>query len=493
MADAPALYDYLGRKVELPALKRVQAAPTLAGIRNIYSTTHVAAGLTPERLASVLRVAEYGDPYYYLELCEDIEERDLHYSGILNTRKRAVAQLEPIIKPASKASEDQKRADFVRETLLESDLDLNLVSVLDSLGKGFSASEILWDQSGAQWMPDHIVWRDPRWFMFDWISGEELLVRTLESVGPTIPGVPGAGSVSVYKPSQGAAADARIGYQPMTAPLAPFKFIVHISKSKAGFPIRGGLTRIAAWAYLFKIYILKDWATFVEIFSEPMRVGKYGAGATDEDKQALLRAISSITTDSAAVMPDSMQMDFIETAAQARASVELYEKFCQYMDSAMSKLVLGQTLTTEMPGRGGGSRAAAQVHGEVKRDILSYDARELSRTLTQQLVKPLVDLNFGPQKRYPQFWLGLPDDQDMKMFADVVSVFVDRGLKVGQHTIMGELGLPEPGPGEPLLQPAKSAAPGAGDTGSDDEGDGDSALSAAEKKTLRRSRRWTNY
>ncbi len=489
MAEAPGtLYDYLGRKVEPAMLKREQAAPTLAGIRNIYSTVHVAAGLTPERLASTLRIAEYGDPYYYLELCEDIEERDLHYSGILNTRKRAVAQLEPIIKPASKEAADQKVADFVRETLLESDIEMDLVAMLDSLGKGFSASEILWDQGGKDWVPQRIVWRDPRWFMFDWISGSELLVRTLESVGPEIPGVPGTLSKKVYTPVLGGTPEARIGYQPMTAPLAPFKFIVHISRSKAGFLIRGGLSRIAAWAYLFKIYVLKDWATFVEIFSEPIRIAKYGPGATDEDKQTLLRAIASITTDSAAVIPESMQMEFVETAAQARASVDLYEKFCQYMDAAMSKLVLGQTLTTELP-KGGGSRAAAQVHQDVKRDILAYDARELSLTLSRQLVKPLVDLNCGPQKRYPQFWLGLPDDQDIKIFSDVLATFVDRGLRVGQRTILDKIGLPEPDPDEPLLEPAKSAMPP--DEGSDD--DGDSALSAAQKKSLRRARRWKNY
>ena len=489
MADAGAtLYDYLGRKVDFGMLKKEQAAPTLAGIRNIYSTVHVAAGLTPERLAGVLRTAEYGDPYFYLELCEDIEERDLHYSGILNTRKRAVAQLEPIIKPASKEADDQKLADFVREVLIESDLDMDLVAILDSLGKGFSASEILWNQGGKQWVPQQIVWRDPRWFMFDWISGTELLVRTLDSVGPPIPGVPGAGAAKIYQPAVGGRPDAQIGYQPMTAPLAPFKFIVHVSRSKAGFPIRGGLTRIAAWAYLFKIYILKDWATFVEIFSQPMRVAKYGPGATEQDKALLMQAVASIVTDSAAVMPDSMQMEFLETAAQARASVDLYEKFCQYLDAAMSKLVLGQTLTTEMPGKGGGSRAAAQVHQDVKRDILAYDAREVSLTISRQLVKPLIDLNFGPQKRYPQFWLGLPDDQDMKIFSDVVAEFVDRGLRVGQRTIMDKLGLPEPDPDEPLLQPAKSAMPP--DSG-DDSGDG--SESAAQKKSLTRKSRWRSY
>jgi phage gp29-like protein len=34
--------------------------------------------------------------------------------------------------------------------------------------------------------------------------------------------------------------------------LAGFKYITHVHPAKSGLPIRGGLARPAAWAYLFK-------------------------------------------------------------------------------------------------------------------------------------------------------------------------------------------------------------------------------------------------
>ncbi len=482
MAYNGKLYAPNGDVLDRGTLKEEQAGPTVAGLRNIYSTIHIAAGITPEKLASVLRLAEFGDPYYYLELCEDIEERDLHYSGILNTRKRAVAQIAPIIKPASESAADQKIAEFVREALFESDLELDLVSILDSLGKGFSASEIIWDQSGRNWTPREVKWRDPRWFMFDWVGGNELLVRTLDNA-----------SMPVASPGNnfGASAPAKWGnvaFQPMTAPLLPFKFIVNISRAKAGFPIRGGLTRIAAWAYIMKIYALKDWITFAEIFGQPLRTGKYGPGATDQDKNALLRAVTRIGTDAAAIMPESMEIEFAETH-NGTASPEMYEKLCTYLDNALSKLVLGQTLTTELP-KGGGSRAAAQVHESVKRDILAYDARQLSLSLTRQLVKPLVDLNIGPQTRYPQFTLVLPDDQDIKVWADIVGEMADRGLRVSQRTVLDKLGIAEVEDDEPCLKPLGAIAPG--DDG-DDPDDADAATTAAQKKRLARRKRWRRY
>src|SRR5208337_4868486 len=98
---------------------------------------------------------------------------------------------------------------------------------------------------------------------------------------------------------------AQVGIQPATAPLYPFKFVTHIARAKAGLPIRGGLARAAGWSYLFKSYALKDWAAFAEVYGQPLRVGKYGPGATEEDKHALLSAVAHIGTDAAAIIPDS--------------------------------------------------------------------------------------------------------------------------------------------------------------------------------------------
>jgi phage gp29-like protein len=145
------------------------------------------------------------------------------------------------------------------------------------------------------------------------------------------------------------------------------------------------------------------------------------------------------------------------TQARQQGSIELYENFCTYLDRQVSKAVLGQTLTTEMP-REGGSRAAAQVHQAVRRDILSADARRLAATITQDLIRPIVDLNFGPQRRYPQFTLALPEDQDIKVFADIIAELADRGLRISQKTVLDKLGLPEPQAGEPLLESMRNTS-----------------------------------
>ena len=466
------LYDAYGREVDTEQLRGQQAAPTMAGVRNIYSMMHPSVGLTPEKLIAIQREAEAGDPYLYLELAEEMEEKDLHYLAVIGTRKQAIAGAELIVTAASEAAEDQRAADLVRDFIGGGAFDLEsvLYYILDAVGKGFSVTEIIWDTAGREWIPKRLVWRDPRWFMFDWISGEELLVRTLRDQGPLTP--TDAAALSPWNASSKASGqeaphyrrarwyagthdEARVGIQPLTAPLAPFKFIVHAPKAKAGLPVRGGLARAAGWAYLFKNYVLKDWVTFAEVFGQPLRLGKYSPGATEADKQALLSAVANIGTDAAAIIPESMLIEFVETRGNGGA--ELYERFCEYLDKQVSKAVLGQTLTTETPRDGGGSRAAAQVHDSVRRDIMESDARRLGATLTRDLVRPIVDLNLGPQRRYPRIALGLSADNDIKLFADIVAELADRGLRIGQRAVLQRLGLPEPAADEPLLEPAAAA------------------------------------
>ncbi len=44
----------------------------------------------------------------------------------------------------------------------------------------------------------------------------------------------------------------------------------------------------------------------------PLRLGRYGPGATETDIAELMRAVANLGTDAAAVLPDSMRIEFTE-------------------------------------------------------------------------------------------------------------------------------------------------------------------------------------
>ncbi|MBO9419165.1 DUF935 domain-containing protein [Labrenzia sp. R4_2] len=405
------LVDMYGRAISARSLKTEQAGAELRAVRR-NDTFHPASGLTPQRLACILRDSIDGDPEPYLALAEDMEERNEHYAGVLGTRKRQVAGLEITVEAASDAAADAAAADLIREVTERDRFRDELIDILDAVGKGFSATEILWDTSEGQWRPKAFKWRDPRWFRFDRDDPERLLLRGVQS----------------------------------DEPLKPFGWIVHTAKAKSGLPIRGGLARGAAWSFLFKAFTLKDWAIFSESYGQPLRLGKFGPGATEDDKQKLMQAVAGIASDYAAIVPETMAIDFIE--AKLTGSLDLYERRSDWLDRQISKLVLGQTGTTDAIA---GGHAVGKVHDEVRADIEEADARQLAASLNRDLVRPLIDLNLGPQKAYPVIRIGRPDEVDVSELVENVAKLVPLGLKVGMSTIRDHLGLPDPDPDEEVL------------------------------------------
>ena len=280
MADEVRLYGPDGRPVRKRDLTREAGRPTLTGVRQTWRHESVASGLTPRRLAAILRTADDGDGRQrdYLTLAEEIEERDPHYAAVLGVRKRAVSGLEPSVEAATDDAGDIELADAVRGLIQEPAFGELLDDCLDALGKGFSAVEIIWER-GAEWWPARYEWRDPRFFTFDREDGRTL--RLLDE------------------------ADSFRGLD-----LAPYKWIVHVPRLKSGLPMRGGLARLVAISYMVKAYTVTDWTAFAEVFGMPLRLGRYGPNATEADIHKLITAVANLGTDAAAVLPDSMRVEF---------------------------------------------------------------------------------------------------------------------------------------------------------------------------------------
>lgn len=406
-----------------PPMEEV-AAPQLAGIRALYNDV-VASGLTPERLAVLLRESIQGDTRAYLTLCEEIEERDAHYASVLGTRKRALSGIRPTVNVQQEKDVDSKVQDAVVELVEKPNFPQLVEDMLDGLGKGYSALEIMWAERDGMWWPAHYVHRDPRYFTFDYISRTTLRLASLE----TIDGVD----------------------------LPPAKFITHIPKLKTGIPIRGGLARVAVWNWLLKSFSLKDWAAFLDVYGLPLRVGKYHPAATDAERRKLLQAVASIASDAAAIIPESMAIEFIEAKSTGNAP---FEPLARYMDEQISKVVLGQTMTADH----GSSMAQAKVHNDVRLDIAIADGRQAEETINRDLISWFVAFNFGRDKKPPRVELPIPKPEDVKTLSGALAVLVPLGLKVAQDDVRERIGLPTPAEGAELLAAPASAPAGLGDS-----------------------------
>lgn len=413
MTDS-VIVDHRGQPLRKRELTHEIARPTLTGVRQVWHQS-VAGHLTPDRLAAILRAAADGDGHQYLTLAEEMEEREPHYAAVLGTRKRAVSGLDVMVEAASDDQTDIDLADEIRELVRRPAFDDLLEDLLDALGKGYSACEILWDRSERQWWPKRYEWRDPRFFRFDLESGRELRLIDLDDA---VNGIP----------------------------LPAYKFITHVPRLKSGIPLRGGLARLVAVSYMAKSYTVTDWLSFAEIFGMPLRVGRYDDRASEDDVAILRQAVANLGTDAAAVLPEGMKIEFQEIANTSGGS-DLFLKLAEWLDKQTSKAVLGQTMTTD----DGSSYAQGAVHNDVRGDIQRADARQLSTTLNRDLVKPYIDLNHGRQQRYPSISLHVPEPEDLKLLAEVLKELVPMGLRVEESAVRDKIGLPDPDPGARLL------------------------------------------
>lgn len=416
--NLPVLLDQWGRPVVRQQLTTRVAQADIQGVRQAVRDS-ASRGLTPQRLARMIRSADENDPEAYLALAEEMEEKDLHYVSVLGTRKRQVAQLPISVDAASKDTADQVAAEAVQEDLIDSGvIDRFLFDMLDAVGKGFSLGETDWTMTAARWVPRCIDYVDPRFVRFDRATMRIPMLLDNNGVAQT---------------------------------LAPFKFVWLQLGAKSGIPIRGGLARNAAWCFLFKNFGLKDWVQFAETYGKPLRVGKYPTGASEDDKDAMLDALAQLGVDAAAAIPQQMMIEFVE-AAQKGASSDLFKALLTYCDEQISKAVLGQTGTTDSKGANG--LGSGTEHTQVRTDIERADANAVAASLNLYLVKPYIDLNFGPRRKYPWLRIGRADPVDAKAMTDMAAQLVPLGLRVSQADLRAAVGFTEPKEDDEVLRPA---------------------------------------
>jgi phage gp29-like protein len=386
-----------------------------------------------------------------VEIFEELE-RDPQVRSNLQTRRLAVVGKEWEVVPASDKRQDLKISDFVQEVLLKFDFDTARYNLLQAINLGYKVSEIMWEYSeGDVWIKEMIA-RPSRRFTFGLLRELRLITRHNMVEGDPVP---------------------------------ERKFQLIRFGGDNGSPYGDGIGTSLYWPVWFKKNAIKFWLIFSEKFGSPTTIGTYPPGTTKEQQDALLGALAAIQQESAIKIPETMKISFLE--AQRTGSLDNYHELCSFMNAEITKVIMGQTLTTEMGGtggKGGGSFAASKTHNDVRGDYTKADADVLSIQLNNQLVRWIVDYNFPGVKAYPKVWIRTEDEQDLKPLAERDQILLNMGAKIPESYIHDTYGIPVADPDEPVLVPVK----GAGQAASDSSGDNSAGGGFSENLTGRRYR-----
>lgn len=469
-----------GKPLDMGVVMRGLAEPQTAQLGSIRREfdKHPARGLTPAKLASIMKRAEEGDLVSQLELADDMEERDAHLYAELSKRRGAITALAWSIEAPNNATAAEKAlTDQVRDWVgmltahangVDGGMEVLLGAMTAAVLPGFAPIELTWnlqtDSAGRQVRVPHGVLQPQRWFTTS-PDGRRFLLRS---------------ETHMTAPEHGLAGK-------MGEELRPLAWLMHVHPARNGYLARMSLARVLFWPYLFKNYAVRDFAEFLEIYGLPLRLGKYPAGASDDEKLTLLRAVTDIGHNAAGIIPQGMVLEFEAAAAGTEVP---FNAMWDRMDAAESKAILGQTLSASEGSKG--SHALGKVHNEVRMDIRAADAELYEGSFTRQVIAPMCMLNAPGvnMRRLPRLVIDTGEPEDLAAYADNLPKLAKAGMKIGQKWVHSKLRIPEAEPGEAVLEapepppalnaPGLPARPGQ-KPGADDEVDDDDAAKAKDK------------
>ena len=199
------------------------------------------------------------------------------------------------------------------------------------------------------------------------------------------------------------------------------------------------------WPWFFRYNGWRFWMQFVERYGDPLITGKVNSPG-EFVKAAQENGFAS-------VMAVGIEEDI---GVAANKSGDGHQRLIAELDRRIQKVILGQTLTTSVDGKG--SYAAAKVHDQVRQDKRLADLRLVRRTV-QQVLDWIWRLNGwdGAPARF-EFDAGVSITPDK---ADALKSLKETGWQPTEQLLGRLFGDVKPGDFEPVVDQAERQSGGA--------------------------------
>ena len=258
--------------------------------------------------------------------------------------------------------------DFIAEVLEELPLDDIYTGMGESMVTGFSVGEIMWKKTKRGVIPFDVRMRDQRRFVFQ----EEEDAQT----GFTMR------CLTFNRMFEGVELPQR-------------KFIVsRYYVSHNGDPYGSALGRILYPLVKFRRRAIESYVLYGDRYATPTAVAKAPLSASTRELDTLYGHLSNLSQETAMILPEGYELEFVVPSG----SPEVFKNLIEYIDKEISLILCGENEAGQAEA---GSRASSQVANTVRVVRASEISEAISHTLTQTLVRWIVDLNFGTDVAAP--------------------------------------------------------------------------------------------
>jgi phage gp29-like protein len=200
----------------------------------------------------------------------------------------------------------------------------------------------------------------------------------------------------------------------------------------------GLLAKATPWV-IYKRNTTIDWAQFSEVFGMPIREYVYETDDTEARQQCINEARN---TESLAVIIHSSDSKVnLLASGNKTGSAEIYERLCERCNSEISKLMLGNTLTTEASQTG--TQALGTIHNKVEERIAQADRRYVLDILNYDMID--IFISMGINTAGGEFCFPEPKSMDLQNKANMLTrLHSEFGLPISDDYLYEEFGIEKP-------------------------------------------------
>lgn len=395
------------------------------------------ARISPKAVAAILRDALSGELLAQHELFELMEEswdrlrKNMHELRLGAAAAKWTVQPYTVDEKAPTSSALEK-ADFLKQaidgwradpTMSESNFRDTIYSLSDSIGRGLTVQEILWEVRGGFILPRATQGIHP--FHFGYPMSEYRL--RLRPDGP--------------------------GTEWMDVP--ENKFLIGVHRSKFGHAVSQGFLRPLAWWWAARTFG-RDWLlNYAQLFGNPLRWATYDPNASQQLKSDIAAMLERMGSTAWAAFPNGTDVKLVETNKAGDNNPQSY--LIDLADKSCDILLLGQTLTTDVGSSG--SRALGDVHMSVRDQRIAELAQWNADLLNNQFVPALLRLNYGDITEAPKLIADSSTPEGPLSLAQRDSIMLQSGVDLPAKWFFQRHGIPEPQPGEPVIKGQVKVAP----------------------------------
>lgn len=357
-------------------------------------------------LASMLSPAQGG--VYFLSTDEIIKRKgwstykemlnDDQVKACLEFKKVLVSGRKWEIAPEKEGdAEAEKQAKFASEVLCRIGADRTLREALTAFEFGYSLAEQVftrdvWDEDGQQYVfLKKLQHRDPK----------ELQLKT-----------------DYHGNFMGAKQFGVAGVPNNLIELTPDKLWLFTHDKRFGNLYGNSDLRAAYRPWFAKKFILQFWNVFLERFGAPMTKMTYPAGASEDLKQKLKQILQNLASKTEILVPSGVEINLIEATRGGNAG---YGDAVNLQNTSIARAILmvGMIGADGEANRSTAADSQSFLHLRVLFKLCDQISNALSASLMEQVIYPLLEVNFEKPTKPKFIWQDYGQYEGMKVADEI--------------------------------------------------------------------------